>query len=131
MPPIALMDYMSKKLEIKEDARGKLVEIFKFPEIGQLFFSTSKPGVTRGNHYHTRKKEYFCVIEGTAKIMLRNRDNGEIKEYDVSGEAPEIVEMTINWTHNIKNTGKSEMKLIVWANEIFNPADPDTFPEEV
>lgn len=124
---------MSEKLIIKEDERGKLVEIFKFPKpvTGQIFFSTSMPGVIRGNHYHKRKIEYFCVIEGIARIKLRNRDTNEVKECIVSGEAPEIVEMTINWTHNIQNISEGEMKLLVWANEVFNINDPDTFAEEV
>lgn len=122
---------MNKKLEIKSDPRGNLVEIFKVPGMGQVFYATSHPGVVRGNHYHTRKKEWFCVIEGNAKIRLRNRETNEIAEYDVSGSAPELVEMTVGWTHNIKNTGEGEMKLLVWANEIFDPEDPDTFAEEV
>jgi len=121
----------NKKLEIKEDDRGKLIEIFKMPEFGQVFYSTTKPGIVRGNHYHTRKKEYFCVIEGDALIRLRNRKTNEIKEYKVSGSSPEVVEMLIGWTHNIKNTGENEMKLIVWVNEVFNPEDTDTFYEEV
>lgn len=118
-------------LEKKEDERGYLVEAFKIPSAGQLFYSVSKPGVVRGNHYHARKIEYFCVIEGEALIRLRNRDNGEIKEYNVSGQKPQVLAMTVNWTHNIKNTGVGEMKLLVWANEVFDPADPDTFKEEV
>jgi len=122
---------MNKKLEVKEDERGKLIEIFKIPGVGQVFYSTTKPGIIRGNHYHTRKKEFFCVIEGRGLIKLRNRETGEIKEIEVSGENPEIIEMPINWTHNIKNIGETEMKLLVWVNEIFNPEDPDTYFEEV
>jgi len=122
---------MNKKLEIKEDERGKLIEIFKIPGLGQVFYSTTKPGIIRGNHYHTRKKEFFCVIEGRGLIKLRNRETGEIQKIEVSGENPEIVEMPINWTHNIKNIGETEMKLLVWVNEIFNPEDPDTYFEEV
>jgi UDP-2-acetamido-2,6-beta-L-arabino-hexul-4-ose reductase len=122
---------MNKKLEIKKDERGKLIEIFKIPGLGQVFYSTTKPGIIRGNHYHTRKKEFFCVIEGSGLIKLRNRETGEIQEIEVSGENPEIVEMPINWTHNIKNIGETEMKLLVWVNEIFNPEDPDTYFEEV
>lgn len=124
---------MSEILEIKKDERGNLVEMFKFPNpvTGQFFYSTSKPGVVRGNHYHTRKIEYFCVIEGHAKIRLRNRDTGERKEYDVSGGKPEVVSMDIGWTHNIENIGDTEMKLVVWVDEVFNPSDPDTFHEEV
>jgi|SRR3989344_2003175 len=122
---------MNQKLEIKTDERGSLIEIFKIPAIGQVFYSTSKPGIVRGNHYHTRKKEFFCVIEGEAKIRLRNRATGEMEEYMVTGTKPETVEMKINWTHNIQNIGGTEMKLLVWVNEVFNPEDPDTFSEEV
>ena len=118
------------KPEIKKDERGELIEVFKAPGFGQVFYSTSKPGVTRGNHYHKRKIEKFCVIEGQAKITLRNIATNETKEYDVSGDQPQIVEMPVNWTHNIKNAGDAEMKLLVWVNEVFNPADPDTFPEK-
>lgn len=122
---------MNEKLEIKQDERGRLVEVLKFPGIGQIFYSTINPGFTRGNHYHNRKIEKFCVIEGSALIRLRDRQTNEIKEYSVSGSQPEVVEMTLNWTHNIKNVGESEMKLLVWVNEVFNPEDPDTFAEEV
>lgn len=118
-------------LEKKEDERGYLVEAFKVPGVGQVFYSVSKPGVTRGNHYHNRKIEYFCVIDGEGLIRLRNRADGEIKEYRVSGSQPQVVAMTVNWTHNIKNIGSNEMKLLVWVNEVFDPADPDTFAEEV
>jgi len=122
---------MDKKLEIKKDDRGKLVEVFKIPGFGQVHYSTSKPGVTRGNHYHTRKEEKFCVIEGAAKITLKNRENGKIKEFFVAGENPEIVDIPKNWTHNVKNMGQGELKLLVWANEIYNPDDPDTYSEEI
>ncbi len=121
----------NKKLEIKSDERGNLVEVFKIPGVGQMFYSTSKPGVIRGNHYHTRKIEQFCVIEGSAKIRLRNRETNEVREYIVSGSSPELIEMTLHWTHNIQNIGDGEMKLLVWANEVFDPNDPDTFQEEV
>jgi UDP-2-acetamido-2,6-beta-L-arabino-hexul-4-ose reductase len=114
-----------------EDERGLLIEAFKIPGIGQVLYSTSKPGIVRGNHYHTRKMEKFCVIEGEAKIRLRNRETNEIVEHLVSGSTPEVVDMTLGWTHNIENIGKMEMKLLIWANEVFDPADPDTFSETV
>ena len=122
---------MTQKLEIKKDNRGNLVEIFKIPEVGQVFYATSVPGAVRGNHYHSRKKEYFCVLKGRGKIRMRDRKSGETKEYAVSGDEPEVVEMPLNWVHNIENIGDTEMKLIVWANEIYDPKDPDTFAEEV
>lgn len=122
---------MDQKIIIKEDERGKLFEIFKVPDFGQVFYATSVPGVVRGNHYHTRKREVFCVIEGKGKISMRDRESGEKKEYIVSGKEPEIVEMPLNWVHKIENIGDGEMKLIVWTNEIFDLNDPDTFKEEV
>ncbi len=120
-----------QQLEIKTDQRGNLVEVFKVPGTGQMFYSTSKPGVVRGNHYHTRKIERFCVIEGQGKIRLRNRETGDVREYLVSGAAPEVIDMPINWTHNVQNVGEGEMTLLVWVNEVFDPNDPDTFAEEV
>ena len=122
---------MNQKLTIREDNRGKLVEIFKIPNIGQVFYATTVSGAIRGDHYHTRKIESFCVVEGTGKISMRNRESGETKEYVVSGDEPEIAVMPKNWTHNIKNIGNTEMKLIVWTDEVFDSADPDTHPEKV
>ncbi len=121
----------NKKLEIKSDERGNFVEVFKIPNFGQVSYSTTKPGVIRGNHYHTRKKEFFCVIEGKGKIRQRNRETNEIGEKIVSGENPELVEMKLNWTHNIQNIGNNEMKLLIWISEVFDPDNPDTFYEEV
>ena len=122
---------MDQKLTIHKDERGELVEIFKIPNVGQTFYATSVPGAIRGNHYHTRKKETFCVVEGKGKISMRDRESGETKEYMVRGDEPETVEMPLNWTHNIENIGEKEMKLIVWTNEVFDPNDPDTYKEEV
>lgn len=122
---------MNKKLEIKSDERGNFIEVFKMPELGQVSYSTTKHGVIRGNHYHTRKKEFFCVIEGEGKIRQRNIKTNEIEEKIVSGSAPELVEMKLNWTHNIQNIGNSEMKLLIWISEIFDPNNSDTFYEEV
>ena len=121
----------NKKLEIKNDERGNFIEVFKIPEFGQVSYSTTKPGVIRGNHYHTRKKEIFCVIEGEAKIRQRNRETNEIEEKIVFGNAPELVEMKLNWTHNIQNIGDKEMRLLIWISEIYNPNDSDTFFEEI
>lgn len=121
----------NKKLKINGDERGNFIEVFKIPDFGQVSYSTTKPGITRGNHYHTRKKEIFCVIEGEAKIRQRNIKTGEIDELIVSGVVPELVEMKLNWTHNIQNTGDKEMKLLIWISEAYNPNDPDTYIEEV
>ena len=122
---------MNKKLEIKSDERGNFIEVFKLPECGQVSYSTTKPGIVRGNHYHTRKKEIFCVIEGEAKIRQRNIKTNEIEEVVVFGDAPELVEVKLNWTHNIQNIGDTEMKLLIWISEVFEPNNPDTFMENV
>ena len=122
---------MKQKLEVKKDDRGKLIEIFRAPGFGQVNYSTSKPRAVRGNHYHNRKKEKFCVIEGRAKITLKNRDSGEVKEFLVTGENPEVVDIPNDWTHNIKNMGQSELKLLVWVDEVYNSDNPDTHPEQI
>lgn len=118
-------------LKTQEDERGKLIEVLKIPGAGQVNYITSKPGVVRGNHYHKRKMENFCVIEGEAKISLRNRESNEIKEHYLSGKKPEIVEVIANWTHNIQNINENELKFLVWVDEIFNPDDPDTYAEQI
>jgi len=121
----------NKKLELKGDERGSFFEVFKLGQGGQVSYSTTKPGIMRGNHYHLRKKEFFCVIDGMAKIKQRNIKTNEIDEVDVSGDTPEVVEMKIGWTHNITNIGSKEMKLLIWISEEYNSEDPDTFFENV
>lgn len=113
---------------IKEDSRGKLIEIFKIPDFGQVYYLTIKPGFTRGNHYHKRKKEKFCVIEGEAKITLKSKD--EIKELLVSGNNPEVIDIPEKWIHDIKNICDKEVKMLAWISEVFNPNDPDTYYEK-
>jgi UDP-2-acetamido-2,6-beta-L-arabino-hexul-4-ose reductase len=119
------------ELSLKSDDRGYLVELIKENTGGQAFFSTTKPGITRGNHYHTRKIERFCVVKGEAVIKLRRIGNDEITEFRVTGAKPVIIDMPVFYTHNITNKGNSELLTIFWSHEIFNPDDPDTFYEEV
>lgn len=119
---------MNNKLDIKKDERGKLIEIFKMPDCGQVYYLTVEPGFTRGNHYHKRKKEKFCVIEGEAKITIRKDD--DIKEFSVSGSNPEVIDIPEKWIHNIKNISNKEVKMLAWISEVFNPNDPDTYYEK-
>jgi len=98
---------------------------------GQLSFSTKKPGITRGNHFHTRKIERFAVIKGEAIIQLRRIGTSEVMEFHLSGEEPAYVDMPIWYTHNITNTGTDELYTLFWINEFFNPDDPDTWFEKV
>jgi UDP-2-acetamido-2,6-beta-L-arabino-hexul-4-ose reductase len=119
-------DKFSYKLSGHEDARGTFYEILKTLDSGQLSISTTKPRITRGNHYHNTKNEKFLVIKGKALIELRDVFSKEIIQYNVSGNYLEIVEMIPGYTHNITNTGDEEMVLLIWANENYNPKAPDT-----
>jgi UDP-2-acetamido-2,6-beta-L-arabino-hexul-4-ose reductase len=113
------------------DNRGSFVEIIKLKSGGQLSFSTTKQGITRGNHFHTRKAERFTVIQGKAIIELRRKGTNKKLIFKLSGETPSFVDMPIWYTHNIKNVGEEDLVTIFWINEPFNQSDPDTFFELV
>lgn len=113
------------------DPRGAFVEVIRLGMGGQVSFSTSVPGITRGNHFHTRKIERFAVIKGEALIQLRKIGNDDVLNFNLSGNEPGYVDMPIWFTHNIKNTGHEDLYTIFWINEFYNPEDPDTFFEEV
>jgi UDP-2-acetamido-2,6-beta-L-arabino-hexul-4-ose reductase len=119
------------KLVQRNDDRGTFTETVKFGIGGQVSFSTTKPGITRGNHYHTRKIERFAVIKGEAVIQLRRIGTSEVLNFKLSGNEPSYVDMPIWYTHNITNTGSDELYTIFWINEFFDPSDPDTFFEKV
>ncbi|MCI0498753.1 MAG: NAD-dependent epimerase/dehydratase family protein [Planctomycetales bacterium] len=120
-----------RHLKLNTDERGSFVEVFKLENGGQVSFSTTRPGITRGNHYHIRKNEKFCVVSGQASIKLRRIGTDKVIEYKVSGDKPSWVEMPIYYTHNITNIGEMELVTLFWINEHFNPDDPDTFFEKV
>jgi UDP-2-acetamido-2,6-beta-L-arabino-hexul-4-ose reductase len=126
-----LPDFYPFNLVKKVDDRGFLTEIIKENTGGQVFYSLTKPGIIRGNHYHTNKIERFCVLRGEALIKLRRICDSEIIEYKVSGENPVIVDMPIYYTHNIQNTGSTDLLTLFWSNEIYDPENPDTIFEEV
>ncbi|MCX8058994.1 MAG: NAD-dependent epimerase/dehydratase family protein [Spirochaetes bacterium] len=114
-----------------EDNRGYLFEFIKSNFAGQIFISRTKPGITRGNHYHHTKVEKFCVVEGKAKISFRNILNNEKYSIIVDGEDCKIVDIPPGYTHNITNIGDRDLITVFWANEIFDPDNPDTYYEEV
>ena len=118
-------------LKKNEDERGVFVETIKLHSGGQVSFSTTKPGITRGNHYHTRKIERFVVLQGEARIQLRKIGTNEILNFTLSGENPAYVDMPIWYTHNITNIGTTELITQFWINEMFDPNDPDTYFEPV
>lgn len=118
-------------LKLNTDNRGSFVEIVKLNSGGQVSFSTTKPGITRGNHFHTRKAERFAVIKGKARIQLRKIGTEEILNFELDGTQPAFVDMPIWFTHNITNTGDEDLYTIFWINEHYNPNDTDTFFENV
>lgn len=120
-----------QKPTIHSDNRGMLFEVVKQEQGGQTFYSTTKPGIVRGNHYHTRKVEKFCVVQGEAIIRLRRIGTDNITQYRVSGQNPRIVQIPIFHTHNIENVGESDLHTLFWTNELYNPDDSDTFYKEV
>lgn len=109
------------------DARGVFVEMLRTPDSGQFSYFTAHPGVTRGGHYHHSKTEKFLVIKGHARFKFRHILTGETYEMTTNGEAAEIVETAPGWTHDITNIGEDEMVVMLWANEIFDRARPDTY----
>lgn len=109
------------------DPRGVFVEMLKTPDCGQFSFFTAYPGVTRGSHYHHSKTEKFLVIRGDAKFRFRHMQTGQVHELLTSGARSQIVETVPGWTHDITNVGEGEMVVMLWANEVFDRARPDTF----
>jgi UDP-2-acetamido-2,6-beta-L-arabino-hexul-4-ose reductase len=117
--------------QVHHDARGYLFEVIRMAGGGQVFFSTTKPGVIRGNHFHTRKIEWFCVLKGEAAIRLRKVDDTEVHEFRVSGDSPQFVSIPVLYTHQIENVGEDDLLTMFWCNEIFMPEDADTYFEKV
>lgn len=113
------------------DARGELFEILKLAGGGQIHFAATKPGVIRGNHFHSRKVEWFCVVRGEAVIRIRRVGDGRVREFRVSGAKPEFISIPALHTHQIENVGSDDLLTMFWCNEIFQPGDPDTFHENV
>jgi UDP-2-acetamido-2,6-beta-L-arabino-hexul-4-ose reductase len=113
------------------DDRGAFTELIKLNTGGQVSFSTTKPSITRGNHFHTRKIERFSVIQGEAVIQLRRIGTERVFEFRLSGQHPAYVDMPVWYTHNITNVGDSELLTVFWISEFYDPTDPDTFFEIV
>ena len=121
----------SYKLDFKRDERGGLAELIKSKYFGQIFVSTSHKGIIRGSHYHNTKIEKFCVLKGKAVVKFRHILEDEILSYYVSGDNFEVVDIPPGYTHSIENLGDSEIIVLFWANQIFNPEKPDTYHCEV
>jgi UDP-2-acetamido-2,6-beta-L-arabino-hexul-4-ose reductase len=113
------------------DPRGSFVEVIRLGIGGQVSFSTTVPGITRGNHYHTRKIERFSVIKGKALIQLRRIGTDTVLDFYLDGNEPSYVDMPIWYTHNIKNIGEEVLYTNFWINEFYDANDPDTYFENV
>lgn len=121
------------EMNLKEDNRGDFTELIKSESFGQVSISRSRKGVIRGNHYHNTKNEKFCVTQGKAVIKLRNITDDKIILYYVSDKKMEVIDIPPGYTHCIENLtdGDGEMILLIWANEIFDPENSDTYYCEV
>lgn len=118
-------------VKLNSDNRGWLFELLKSPHMGQIFVSKTKPGISRGDHYHDTKLEKFCVIQGEAIIRFRHIHASDIIEYSVNDTEIRVVDIPPGYTHSIENVGTQEMICLFWANQIFSPDDPDTYWEKV
>lgn len=121
----------SYALPVHGDERGVFVEMLKTPDCGQFSFFTAHAGITRGGHYHHTKSEKFLVLKGTARFGFRHIITDEYHELYTSGDKPAIVETIPGWSHDITNVGDDELIVMLWANEIFDRAKPDTISRSV
>jgi len=124
-------DKFSYDLKMNCDNRGSFTEFIRTAENGQVSVNVSKPGITKGNHWHNTKNEKFMVVCGEGVIRLRKIGKDEIIEYRVNGEKLEVVDIPIGYTHSIVNIGEKDLVTIMWVNECFDPENPDTFYLEV
>ena len=119
-------------LKMNTDARGSFTELLKTADHGQFSVNISKPGITKGQHWHNSKWEFFIVVSGRGLIQERRIGTDEVIEFEVSGERMQAVHMLPGYTHNIINLSETEnLVTVMWANEIFDPNHPDTFGEPV
>lgn len=109
------------------DSRGSFVEMLKTKDSGQFSYFTSGPGITRGGHFHHTKVEKFLVVQGNAKFRFRNITTGEFCEIETNGDRATIVETIPGWAHDVTNIGNDTLVCMLWANEVFDPKNPDTF----
>lgn len=124
-------DQFSYPLLMHTDERGSFTEVLKSADRGQVSVNISRPGITKGNHWHHTKNEKFVVVSGKGVIRFRKYGSDEILEYHVSGEKLEVVDIPTGYTHSIVNEGDTDMVTLMWCNECFNPEKPDTMYEEV
>ncbi len=120
-------DQFSYPLKMNVDERGSFTEFLKSNDRGQVSVNISKPGITKGQHWHHTKNEKFLVVSGKGVIRFRKIDGEKVNEYFVSGEKLEVVDIPVGYTHNIENLGETDMVTVMWVNEVFDPEHPDTY----
>ena len=119
-------------LRMNCDDRGSFTELLKTEKCGQFSVNISKPGITKGQHWHHTKWEFFIVVSGHGLIQMRKVDSDEVLNYDVTGDKIQAIHMLPGYTHNIINLSETEnLVTVMWANEQFDPSHPDTFFLEV
>ena len=123
-------NFFPQSLEENNDERGAFYENIKSKDECQVSFSTTMPGYTRGNHFHTRKLERFTVIKGKARIEFRKIGTTKNFSFLLDGDSPSFVDISIWYTHNITNIGNDVLYTIFWINEFYDKDDPDTFFEK-
>lgn len=121
------VDRFSYPLKMNIDERGSFTEFLKSPDRGQVSINISKPGITKGQHWHHTKNEKFLVVSGRGVIRFRKIDQDKVYEYFVSGHKLEVVDIPVGYTHNIENLGDTDMVTVMWVNEVFDPEHSDTF----
>ncbi len=124
-------DAFSYTLTTHEDHRGSFTEVLRTPDRGQVSINISKPGITKGNHWHHTKNEKFLVVHGQGIVRFRRIGEDKVIEYPVSDEELKVIDIPAGYTHNIENLGKKNMVTLMWVNEPFDPEKSDTFFEEV
>ncbi|MEW9179918.1 capsular polysaccharide biosynthesis protein CapF [Bacillus mycoides] len=124
-------DKFAYDLKMHSDHRGSFTEFIRTPERGQVSINISKPGITKGDHWHHTKNEKFLVVSGEGLIRFRKIDSDDIIEYRVSGEKLQVVDIPIGYTHSIVNVGENDLVTVMWVNECFDPERPDTYFLEV
>lgn len=120
-------DQFSYPLKMNVDERGSFTEFLKSNDRGQVSVNISKPGITKGQHWHHTKNEKFLVVSGRGVIRFRKIDEEKVYEYYVSGDKLEVVDIPVGYTHNIENLGDTDMVTVMWVNEVFDPEHPDTY----
>jgi len=130
------MNIHIKDLEVHVDNRGWVSEILRKEvvdkkEFGQILVTTAYPNIVKGNHYHKRKTEWYCVIKGKMKLVLRDNETEEVNEFILGDKKLQTIEISPGVSHGFRNIGDEMLYVLIYINEPFNPKDPDTFPSVV